>query len=158
MPPNRGADLIVSQPHIDKCRGFTLFEVLVVIFILSVVSLVGVASTRQYAIISEAKKTEADVKIIMSAMKDRWMETNGCTAAIPTGAPTMSRYWTTFSAICYQNGFGVAVNVPAEIADRLNQPNQVVTVINASTKRVSISATAPFISDGGFEKRRVYGE
>lgn len=137
-------------------RGFTLFEIVTVMMLIGVVSLVGTSMAKQYKLTSEARYANQDLLVIQRGLRDRWLSGTACVSTMPAGLPTTSPYGTTYNVNCYKQGFGVAVDLPTEIARGLVLPNSRLTVVSGTTTKLSISENAPFISDGGYFNRYAY--
>ena len=97
-------------------RGFTLFEIVTVMMLIGVVSLVGTSMAKQYKLASEARYANQDLLVIQRGLRDRWLTGTPCASTMPAGLPTTSPYGTAYNVNCYQQGFGVAVDLPTEIA------------------------------------------
>jgi prepilin-type N-terminal cleavage/methylation domain-containing protein len=137
-------------------KGFTLFEIVTVMMLIGVVSLVGTSMAKQYKLATESRYTNQDLLVIQRGLRDRWLAGTACISTMPAGLPTTSPYGTIYNVNCYQQGFGVDVDLPTEIAQGMVLPNSKLTVVSASTTNLSVSESAPFISDGGYYNRNVY--
>jgi len=141
---------------LNSNKGFTLFEIVTVMLLISVVSLVGTSMAKQYKLASESRYTNQDLLVIQRGLRDRWLTGTACTSTMPAGLPTTSPYGTAYNVNCYQHGFGVDVDLPTEMAQGLVLPNSKLTVVSATATNLSVSESAPFISDGGYYNRHVY--
>lgn len=145
-------DPILSQ------KGFTTMELVVVLSIIVLMSTVGIGVYRMYSPSVIADQVERDFSVITRGLTDRWMEGTACSNTMPPACPISSPMGTAYSVGCLRNGYTASVNLPSDIAYMVKVPNKELTVIDASTLAITTSLPAPFVSDGGFEKKKVYGE
>lgn len=148
---------LISE-HLYSQRGFTTLELVIVMVIIAIMGTVGIGVYRVYATSAMSDRVERDLSVIMRGMTDRWLEGTACSTTLPSGTPVSSPLGASYTVACLQNGFSATVSLPNDVAAMVKLPNKETVTIDANNKSVTTSLPAPFIGDGGFEKKRVYGQ
>lgn len=142
----------------QNTKGFTTFELILVITIISIIATAGNGAYRVYTKNILIDRAERDNAVLLRALDDRFLNGDPCNTTLPADCPTTSPFGTAYTVSCLKNGYTVTFDIPTEYAGGIRLPNKVATVVNASTSKIALSKSAPFIADGGFQKRYLYGQ